>query len=43
MRIKIIAGKSDSWGFSVEFYPSDFAITFLFLRWYLLIEKDYHA
>jgi hypothetical protein len=34
-------GVSDGWGFSLEFYPSDKALTIVFIHWYLIIEKDY--
>jgi hypothetical protein len=34
-------GVSDGWGFSLEFYPSEPALTIVFIHWYLIIEKDY--
>jgi hypothetical protein len=37
----IKAGTSDSWGFSFEIYPSEPALSILFIHWYIIIEKDY--
>jgi hypothetical protein len=43
MKATITLGKGDSWGLGFEFYPSDWAITFHFICWYLLIEKNYNG
>lgn len=34
-------GTSDGWGFALEFYPKEPALTITFIRWYFIIEKDY--
>lgn len=39
MRATVIVSKGDAWGLGFQFYPSDWAIHFQFLCWYLLIEK----
>lgn len=43
MKATITIAKSDAWGLGVEFYPSEWAISFVFIRWYLLIEKAYNG
>jgi hypothetical protein len=43
MRVTITIAKGDAWGLGVEFYPSEWAISFNFIRWYLLIEKAYNG
>ena len=35
-------GTSDGWGFALEFYPKEPALTITFIRWYFIIEKDYN-
>ena len=37
----IKGGTSDGWGFALEFYPKEPALTITFIRWYLIVEKDY--
>lgn len=34
-------GTSDGWGFALEFYPSEPALSIVFIHWYVIIEKDY--
>lgn len=41
MKATITIAKGDGWGLGVMFYPSEWAITFHFLCFYLNIEKDY--
>ena len=43
MRAAIVIAKGDGWGLGFEFYPSDCAITFHFLCWYMLIEKEFNG
>jgi len=43
MRATITLGKGDAWGLGVEFYPNEWAISFNFICWYLLIEKAYNG
>jgi len=35
-------GTSDGWGFALEFYPKEPALTITFICWYFIIEKDYN-
>lgn len=34
-------GTSDSWGFAIEFFPSEPSFSILLIHWYIIIEKDY--
>jgi hypothetical protein len=34
-------GRILGWGFALEFYPKEPALTITFIRWYFIIEKDY--
>ena len=35
-------GKSDGIGFAIEYFYCDRALTLVFLKWYMIIEKDWN-
>ncbi len=37
-QVHLSVGKGDGWGFAVEFFPSDKALSLHFIRWYFIIE-----
>ena len=37
----IKGGVSDGWGFALEVYPKEPALTITFIHWWFIIEKDY--